>query len=282
MFIQKRHARGGRDLHRRATRQPQKYKDPRGYDEFVRMFAEHSALGQSLTMTSVQSKRPTLWDLESDLKFSVPLLSSAATRTRPASTAAFFSSARRRRRGCWSFRAPDTPSPAKSRTRSMRRWRICSPPRIGRWLAQMPPQAMSDPAPDQPAANGGAAEISATAVASSCAPFRHPAFIVIWTATLVANVGGWMYSAASGWLMTDLDPSPLIVSLVQAATTAPLFLFALPAGALADIFDKRRFLIVFETLATIVAAIYAALVTLSSRRRSTFFCSPSSSMRRPR
>ncbi len=58
-----------------ATRQPQKYKDPRGYDEFVRMFAEHSALGQSLTMTSVQSKRPTLWDLESDLKkFSVPLL----------------------------------------------------------------------------------------------------------------------------------------------------------------------------------------------------------------
>ena len=121
---------------------------------------------------------------------------------------------------------------------------------------------MSDPAPDHPAANRGAAENSATAVASSWAPFRHPAFIVIWTATLVANVGGWMYSAASGWLMTDLDPSPLIVSLVQAATTAPLFLFALPAGALADIFDKRRFLIVFETLATIVAAIYAALVTL--------------------
>jgi pimeloyl-ACP methyl ester carboxylesterase len=58
-----------------ATRQAQKYKDPRGYDEFVRMFAEHSALGQSLTMTSVQSKRPTLWDLEADLKkFSVPLL----------------------------------------------------------------------------------------------------------------------------------------------------------------------------------------------------------------
>jgi MFS family permease len=85
---------------------------------------------------------------------------------------------------------------------------------------------------------------------------------VIWTATLVANIGGWMYSAASGWLMTDLDPNPLIVSLVQAATTLPLFLFALPAGALADIFDKRRFLIVFEMVATTVSAIYAALVTL--------------------
>ena len=37
---------------------------------------------------------------------------------------------------------------------------------------------------------------------SFAAPFRHPAFTVIWIATLVSNVGGWMYSAASGWLMT--------------------------------------------------------------------------------
>ena len=114
---------------------------------------------------------------------------------------------------------------------------------------------MSDPLPENPAANGVAAATSTTAVASSWAPFRRPAFAVSWTATLVANVGGWMYSAASGWLMTELDPSPLIVSLVQAATTAPLFMFALPAGALADIFDKRRCLIVVETLATIVAAV---------------------------
>ena len=57
------------------TRQPQKYKDPRGYAEFARMLAEHSALGHALTMAQLQSKRPTLWDLETDLKkFSVPLL----------------------------------------------------------------------------------------------------------------------------------------------------------------------------------------------------------------
>ena len=81
---------------------------------------------------------------------------------------------------------------------------------------------------------------------SFAAPFRHPAFAVIWTATLVSNVGGWMYSAASGWLMTSLNPDPLIVALVQAASTLPICLFALPAGALADIFDKRKFLIVVE------------------------------------
>jgi len=92
------------------------------------------------------------------------------------------------------------------------------------------------------------------------APFRHPAFAVIWTATLVSNVGWWMYSAASAWLMTSLNPDPLIVSLVQAAASLPIFLFAIPAGALADIFDKRKFLIVFESLTTAVSAVYAAII----------------------
>src|SRR5262249_50909518 len=57
------------------TRNTQKYKDPRGYAEFVRMLAEHSAQGHSLTMAMLQAKRPTLWDMEADLKkSSVPLL----------------------------------------------------------------------------------------------------------------------------------------------------------------------------------------------------------------
>jgi MFS family permease len=102
---------------------------------------------------------------------------------------------------------------------------------------------------------------TASAPASSfAAPFRHPVFAVVWTATLVSNVGGWMYSAASAWLMTSLNPDPLIVALVQAASTAPIFLFALPAGALADIFDRRKYLIVVEILTTVVCAVYAAMV----------------------
>ena len=57
------------------TRQAHKHKDPRGYAEFVRILSEHSAQGHSLTMLNLQAKRPTLWDLEADLKkFSVPLL----------------------------------------------------------------------------------------------------------------------------------------------------------------------------------------------------------------
>jgi MFS family permease len=103
---------------------------------------------------------------------------------------------------------------------------------------------------------------SSSSAGSFAAPFRHAAFAVIWTATLVSNVGGWMYSAASGWLMTTLNPDPLVVALVQAASTLPIFLFALPAGALADIFDKRKYLLVVETLTTAVSAVYAVMIGL--------------------
>jgi hypothetical protein len=68
-------------------------------------------------------------------------------------------------------------------------------------------------------------------VNSAWAPFKYKAFAVIWTATVVSNIGGWMYSAAAGWLMTDLTSDPFLVSLVQVATTLPMLMFALPAGA---------------------------------------------------
>jgi MFS family permease len=97
---------------------------------------------------------------------------------------------------------------------------------------------------------------------SPWSPFRHPTFTVLWIATVVSNIGGWMYSAASGWLMTSLNPDPFIVSMVQVATTLPMFLFALPAGALADIVDKRKFLIVAEIALTVVSAVFAGIVWL--------------------
>src|SRR4051795_10931718 len=101
------------------------------------------------------------------------------------------------------------------------------------------------------AAGKSLAEEAAT---SPWSPFRHTTFSVLWVATVVSNIGGWMFSAASGWLMTSLNPDPFIVSMVQVATTLPLFLLALPAGALADIFDKRKFLLAAETMVTLFSA----------------------------
>ncbi len=78
---------------------------------------------------------------------------------------------------------------------------------------------------------------------SAWAPFRSRAFLVVWLAVLVSSTGTWVRDVASGWLMTELSPSPLAVAMVQGATTLPVFLLSLPAGALADIVDRRRFLI---------------------------------------
>jgi predicted MFS family arabinose efflux permease len=97
---------------------------------------------------------------------------------------------------------------------------------------------------------------------SAWSPLRRRAFAILWIATALSNIGAWMQNAASGWLMTSLSPAPLDVALVQAATTLPMFLFSLPAGALADIVDRRRLLIVVQVAATVLVALFAALVGL--------------------
>ncbi len=78
---------------------------------------------------------------------------------------------------------------------------------------------------------------------ASASPLHSPVFRALWIATIVSNIGTWMHDVGAGWLMTSLSPNPLMVALVQAATTLPMFLLALPGGALADIVDRRRLLI---------------------------------------
>ena len=97
---------------------------------------------------------------------------------------------------------------------------------------------------------------------SAMAPFRHRAFALLWVATVASNVGTWMHDVGAGWLMTELSPSPLIVAAVQAATTLPIFLFALLAGAVADIVDRRRLLIWVNAGMAAAAALLTALVAL--------------------
>jgi MFS family permease len=104
--------------------------------------------------------------------------------------------------------------------------------------------------------------IEARTPISPWVPFSHRAFALLWTATLISNIGTWMHDVGAGWLMTTLSPSPAIVALVQAATTLPFFLFALFAGALADRVDKRRFLIVVNIGLAVVVTVLAALTGL--------------------
>lgn len=95
---------------------------------------------------------------------------------------------------------------------------------------------------------------------SPWSPFRYSTFTVLWIATVVSNIGTWMQNAAAGWLMTGLNPDPLVVALVQVATSLPMFLFVLPAGALADIIDRRHLLLVVQIAAAVIIAVLSLLV----------------------
>ena len=92
--------------------------------------------------------------------------------------------------------------------------------------------------------------------------FGHIAFTVIWTASMISNVGIAMFDTASGWFMTNLSHDPMVVSLVQAATSLPLFLFTIPAGALTDIVDARRLLIYVSFGVALISVVFAGLVSV--------------------
>ncbi len=108
-----------------------------------------------------------------------------------------------------------------------------------------------------------ASEVDRAPGISLLAAFRFRTFAILWIATIVSNIGSWMYGAAAGWLMTGLTKDAFVVSLVQVASSAPLFLLALVAGTLSDVVDKRKLLIWGESATALLSAIFAAVVWLN-------------------
>src|SRR3954469_7634393 len=106
--------------------------------------------------------------------------------------------------------------------------------------------------------------MSATAVpgpraTSAWAPFRMRIFRMLWIAQFTSNVGTWMQTVGAQWLMGSLSHNALMVALVQTAMSFPVFLFALPAGALGDVLDRRRILLVSQSFMLAGAATLGAL-----------------------
>src|SRR5438132_14129494 len=109
---------------------------------------------------------------------------------------------------------------------------------------------MTNSAPGEPASD-----------ISAWAPLRHALFRSLWIASVVSNIGAWMEDVGEAWLMTSQTPSPLLVALLQTADSLPIFLLALPAGALADVADRRR-LLLFTQIWMCVAATALGILTL--------------------
>lgn len=95
--------------------------------------------------------------------------------------------------------------------------------------------------------------------ASVWQPLRRPVFRDRIIASIVSNTGSWMQDTAGTWLMTALTTSPLLIALMQTAASLPVLLFGLPAGAMADIFDRRRLLLFWAAWMLIVAALLSGL-----------------------
>jgi MFS family permease len=131
----------------------------------------------------------------------------------------------------------------------MRRTR-CGPPRI------IPAHTVTRLGrPGEPAAAGDLAAERG----SAWAPFRHEAFAAMWGAQFVSNVGSWMQTVAAQWLMLALTGSAAYVALIQTASSLPIVLFAVLAGAIGDLVDRRRFLLVTQGLMLLAAAVLGLL-----------------------
>jgi MFS family permease len=93
-------------------------------------------------------------------------------------------------------------------------------------------------------------------------PLRVPMFRNLLIADLVSDIGTFMQGVAAAWLMVSQGAGPLLVALTQTASALPFFVLALPAGALGDIFDRRKLIVTTEVWMVSVAAAIAALTLL--------------------
>lgn len=112
------------------------------------------------------------------------------------------------------------------------------------------------------------------ALASSAwAPFRNKTFRALWLAQFVSNVGTWMQSVGAVWVMLQLRASPTLVALVATASSLPVVFFGIVGGALADLVDRRRLLLLTQTVMLLAAsalAIVSGRVTPNSLLAITF------------
>jgi len=106
--------------------------------------------------------------------------------------------------------------------------------------------------------------LSTLSASPTFAPFRTGVFRNLWLATFAANIGMWMNDVTAAWVMTSLTTSPVMVAMVQTASTLPVFLLGLPSGALADIIDRRRYFAATQLWVALTALLLATLALTDS------------------
>ncbi len=93
-------------------------------------------------------------------------------------------------------------------------------------------------------------------------PLRNPVFRALWIAVLFSNIGNWMETVGAQWVLVSQPGNSILVALVQTADTLPVVLLALPAGVLADVFDRRQLLIGTQLFLAVVSVALAVLAAI--------------------
>jgi MFS family permease len=101
--------------------------------------------------------------------------------------------------------------------------------------------------------------IAAEARPTTFSPLRNRLFLALWLGSLLANFGNAVQSVGAAWLLTELGEPADVVALVQTAASLPIMLLALPAGALADIEDRRRVMLSAQLAMLLVSVVLAVL-----------------------
>ncbi|WLT29946.1 MFS transporter [Geothrix sp. PMB-07] len=97
---------------------------------------------------------------------------------------------------------------------------------------------------------------------SPFAPLRNHLFLAIWIAAMASNVGTWVQSVGEKWLMAEITRSPLLMSLIETGSTLPMLILSMPGGAIADIVDRRRLLLLTQGWMLLAATAMAVLSAL--------------------
>jgi MFS family permease len=114
-----------------------------------------------------------------------------------------------------------------------------------------PPLAAVDAPPAEP-----------PAVEGLFAPLKHGAFRGIWIASLLSNLGGLIQGVGAAWIMTQLTRDAGLVAMVQSAQMGPVLVFAIAAGAIADMYDRRKVAMIAVAIAFAGAAALALICLL--------------------
>src|SRR5277367_3054143 len=100
--------------------------------------------------------------------------------------------------------------------------------------------------------------------AEAFAPFRERLFLTLWIGAFISNVGTWMQNVGVGWLAAAMSASPLMIALIQTASSLPSLLFSYSAGVIADQSDKRKLLILLQVALFFIVLVLSVLTLLNA------------------